>query len=358
MSEAGDGVKDGVPAEEDKEDVPILYKKHHPRHLGTHDGTFHCDEVLAIWMLKQLPEYHVAEITRTRDPEKLEMCEVVVDVGGVFDSNLHRYDHHQRSFDATFNSLLPSKKWTTKLSSAGLVWVYFGERVISHILRTGLDDDITKVLYDKMYENFVEEVDAIDNGIEQSDGKQRYAITTNLSARVKHLNAAWNDPNHDEMAGFEAAMKMVGGEFESRVKYYQEVWWPARELVQKAIKGRKKVYKTGEIISFKQAGCPWKDHLFDLEEKLKVDVPIKYVLFADTEHDTWRNQCVPVEPHTFTNRLPFPEEWRGLRDEELSKATGIPDCVFVHANGFCGGNKTYKGALEMCKKSLELNTSK
>ena len=41
-----------------------------------------------------------------------------------------------------------------------------------------------------------------------------------------------------------------------------------------------------------------------------------------------------------------------MRDEELSELTGIPDCVFVHASGFIGGNKTYEGVLEMARKAL------
>ncbi|MGH0180566.1 UNVERIFIED_CONTAM: hypothetical protein FKN15_004571 [Acipenser sinensis] len=64
--------------------------------IGTHNGTFHCDEVLACFLLKQLPEYKDAEIVRTRDPALLSECDVVVDVGGEFDPKRHRYDHHQR----------------------------------------------------------------------------------------------------------------------------------------------------------------------------------------------------------------------------------------------------------------------
>lgn len=37
--------------------------------IGTHSGCFHCDEALACFMLKQLPEYSNAEIIRSRDPE-------------------------------------------------------------------------------------------------------------------------------------------------------------------------------------------------------------------------------------------------------------------------------------------------
>ena len=70
-------------------------------------------------------------------------------------------------------TLNPSKPWVTKLSSAGLVYLHFGQRVISQILKTKEDNDVTRKIYDKIYENFVQEIDAIDNGISQCDGEPR-----------------------------------------------------------------------------------------------------------------------------------------------------------------------------------------
>ena len=64
------------------------------------------------------------------------------------------------------SSLCPAKKWTTKLSSAGLVYYHFGHRVIAELTGRASDDRIVQVLFDKVYENFVEEVDGIDNGID------------------------------------------------------------------------------------------------------------------------------------------------------------------------------------------------
>lgn len=49
----------------------------------------------------------------------------------------------------------------------------------------------------QMYENFVEEIDAIDNGVSQFDGEQRYNVTTTLSSRIGHLNPRWNEPDQD-----------------------------------------------------------------------------------------------------------------------------------------------------------------
>jgi uncharacterized UPF0160 family protein len=167
--------------------------------IGTHNGSFHCDEVLACFLLKQLPEYVDAEIVRSRDPSKLDECDIVVDVGGVFDAEKKRFDHHQKSFTHTYASLVPAKKdWTIKLSSAGLVYLHYGERVLSELL-TRVAPDLTAedkkklkaILFDKMYENFVKEIDGIDNGVEIAETKA-YSINTNLSARVGFLNPDWN----------------------------------------------------------------------------------------------------------------------------------------------------------------------
>ena len=51
---------------------------------------------------------------------------------------------------------------------------------------------------------------------------------------------------------------------------------------------------------------------------------------------------------------PLPEEWRGYRDEVLSNITGIDGCVFVHASGFIGGNKTKEGVIKMAEKALKM----
>ncbi|CAH1786745.1 unnamed protein product, partial [Owenia fusiformis] len=100
-----------------------------------------------------------------------------------------------RTFSENMHSLRPEKKWVTKLSSAGLVYLHFGERIIAKLIAKTVDDDITKTIYDKVYEQFVEEIDAVDNGVSQTDGESRYHITTTLSSRVANLNPAWNENN-------------------------------------------------------------------------------------------------------------------------------------------------------------------
>ena len=140
-------------------------------------------------------------------------CDIVVDVGGEFDPAKKRFDHHQRSFTHSFSSLKPEKtQWSIKLSSAGLVYVHYGMQVIEQILQKltkseKIDQNLVAIIYDKMYENFVKEIDAIDNGVEISETKA-YSINTNLSARVSFLNPEWNETDKNEDSQFKLALEM------------------------------------------------------------------------------------------------------------------------------------------------------
>ena len=65
-------------------------------------------------------------------------------------------------------------------------------------------------------------------------------------------------------------------------------------------------------------------------------------------------QAVPKSENSFALRLPLAKPWLGLRDKELSEASGIEGGVFVHVNGFIGGNVSKAGAMAMASKSLEM----
>ncbi|CAF0733046.1 unnamed protein product [Adineta steineri] len=332
--------------------------------IGTHNGHFHCDEIFACFLLKNLPRYADAEIIRTRDPKILAECDTVVDVGGIFNAEQKRFDHHQKTFTDTFHSLRPEKPWTIKLSSAGLIYVHFGEEILKELLKKETMDDsvrdhLSKILFDKLYENFVQEIDAIDNGVDIGEN-MKYRISTNLSARAGYFNPAWNDPNptEKEETGFKQAMELIGNEFLDRFHDYIHRWWPARSLLEQAIAKRFDIDSSGSILVLDQP-LPWREHLFDIEqeEKEKLGDKIKYVLYPDS-NKTWRIQAVPLNNKSFENRLSLPKQWQGLRDDELSTKSGIPGCIFVHASGFIGGNATYDGVLTMARRSLELEHTK
>ncbi|XP_066146882.1 MYG1 exonuclease isoform X2 [Euwallacea fornicatus] len=331
------------------------------RKIGTHNGVFHCDEALACFMLKLLPDYRDADIIRSRDLQVLEDCDIVVDVGGKFDPKRHRYDHHQRGFNETLNSVRPdlakNKFNSIRLSSAGLVYAQFGLEILAEIIKLNKKiptSDTLDALFIYVYDCFVQELDAIDNGIPMySEGQPKYKINTHLGARVHRLNPSWNDPTpENEDVLFEKAMKLVGQEFVEVVLDGFNVWWPARDVVKKSIEDRKDVHESGQIIVLNDRCC-WKNHFFSIEEELKIEGDIKFCLFYDQIGDSWRVQGIPIQPDSFVCRVFLHKDWRGLRNEDLSKVANIKDCIFCHATGFIGGNKTKEGALEMALQSLQ-----
>lgn len=264
-----------------------------------------------------------------------------------------RYDHHQRGFSEVFGH-----GFTTKLSSAGLVYKHYGREIVA--VAAGLPADHTDVqaVYLTVYKNFMEAIDAIDNGINQwdSDSPPKYVNNTHLSARVGNLNPAWNEDSSEEatMAGFHAAVALTGKEFMDAVRYYATSWLPARALVLADLQARMSTDPSRAIVRL-TSYCPWKEHLHQLEAEIGATGEVKYVIYEDEREKKWRVQAVGVAPGSFESRKPLPTAWRGLRDAELSEVAGIPECVFVHASGFIGGNATLEGALEMARRSLTLD---
>ncbi|KAK1258382.1 hypothetical protein QJS04_geneDACA007008 [Acorus gramineus] len=356
------------------------------RRVGTHNGSFHCDEALGCFMIRLTDKFSGAEIVRNRDPQVLDTLDAVLDVGGVYDPSRDRYDHHQKGFSEVFGH-----GFTTKLSSAGLIYKHYGREIIAKELRLDEGHQDVHRLFLAVYKSFMElslvslkivAIDAIDNGINQfdTDKPPKYVNNTTLSSRVGRLNLDWMDPDQSqekENEAFQRAMVLAGSEFLENVCFHARSWLPARSIVMECLTAREKIDPSGEIMvldrfcpvmlifvlyqhdihrrfqEFKE-GDQWKLHLFELEEEMKIDPPIKYVLYQDDRSKHWRVQAVAVSPDKFESRRPLPLRWRGLRDEDLSKVSGIPGCVFVHMSGFIGGNQSYDGALAMARAALKL----
>jgi uncharacterized UPF0160 family protein len=338
-----------------------------PISIGTHNGHFHADEALAVYMLRLLPAYQSSQLIRTRDPALLETCHTVVDVGGEYNAATNRYDHHQRTFDTTF----PNRP--TKLSSAGLVYMHFGKAIIAQELGVAEDADEVNIIWEKVYENFIEPVDANDNGISAYDPQGIAAAGLekrfrdggfSLGAMVSRLNPNWNDPipsdpveaQKAEDEKFLGASARMGDEFSRDLGYYIRAWLPARDVVHKAYAKRLEHDPQGRILVFEGLSVPWKDHLYTLEEEKKDGLEVLYVLYPEkpVPGAKWRIQAVPVNKDSFESRKPLPEAWRGVRDEKLDEITGVSGGVFVHVAGFIGGNKTFEGAKAMALKALDL----
>lgn len=89
--------------------------------IGTHNGIFHADEIVACAILCLFHFTMSVQILRTRDPNMLLQCDICVDVGG------GHYDHHQAGFHKTRENGI-------KYASAGLVWESYGRQLITLFL--------------------------------------------------------------------------------------------------------------------------------------------------------------------------------------------------------------------------------
>lgn len=317
--------------------------------ICTHSGSFHADESLAVYMVRLLPKFAHSELIRSRKPEDWEQSDIVIDVGGKYDG-VKFFDHHQREFNETF-----SQQYQTKLSSAGLIYKHFGKEIIANHLDLKLEDDNVELLYLKIYKEFIEALDANDNGIDNynKDVEKKFNDKNiTLPSIVSKLNPSWIDEPTDKDfdAAFETSSALIGQVFINLLNGYGKSWLPAKTIVSKSFDSRFDVDKSGKVLVLDQF-CPWKEHLYAIEKENGKEGEIEFVLFQDSS-SKWRISTVSLTSTSFEFRKGLPEEWRGIRDQALSDLSGIPGCIFVHAAGFIGGAETREAVVEMAKRSL------
>ncbi|CAA0843240.1 Metal-dependent protein hydrolase [Striga hermonthica] len=246
--------------------------------------------------------------------------------------------HHLLSFKPFPKTSFHHHTALLAMSTAAAVKRHFGKEIIAKELQVDEEHPDVHRLFLVIYKSFMEAIDAVDNGINRYDTDQppRYVNNTHLSSRVGKLNLDWIDPDQSsekENQAFARAMALAGGEFLDNVRSHARSWLPARSIVIECLETRLDVDPSGEIMVLNKF-CPWKLHLFELEEELKINPPIKYVIYQDERSKSWRVQAVAIAPDRFESRKSLPAQWCGLRDDELSKESGIPDGVFVHMSGF------------------------
>jgi urease accessory protein len=127
---------------------------------------------------------------------------------------------------------------------------HFGQDILAAHLQVSASDSRVKLLHVKLYDDFIEAIDGIDNGVQlypASAGTPAYSSKTDLSSRISYLNPRWNEavPTNaeereaDGMKRFEKASLLAGTEFFDRVDYTWQAWLPARKIIEDALTSRK-----------------------------------------------------------------------------------------------------------------------
>lgn len=255
--------------------------------------------------------------------------------------------------------------------------MHFGKPIIAHHTQLPVDSPEVTLLWEKLYADFVEALDANDNGISVYDPDATRGLSKRFSDGGVTLGSLVSDLNYDfgddqgqstsdepapssnrfqqeEDARFLKASTLMGTTFVRKLNYCYRDWLPARTYVHEVYASRKQHDADGQIMVFARA-VPWKDHLYSLEAEHSAEKSVLYVLYPESpdEGSKWRIQAVARSKESFESRKALPEPWRGVRDENLDELIGIQGCVFVHASGFIGGNRTFNGAMKMASKALE-----
>ena len=101
-----------------------------------------------------------------------------------------------------------------------------------------------------------------------------------------------------------------------------------------------------------EAGCPWKEHLYEIEKENGAEGQVKFI-FRKDQRGLYRIQAVSESISSFTNRVSLCAAYRGKRNAELNAASGFEDCEFVHAAGFVGGAWSLETAIKMAEASIQ-----
>jgi uncharacterized UPF0160 family protein len=280
-----------------------------PRSVGTHDGTFHADEVTACALLCLFGLVDKDKIHRTRDSALLNQCEYVCDVGGIYAPDKKLFDHHQLEYEGT-------------LSSAGMILLYLKEKGILN------EQDY------HFYNNaLVMGVDAHDNGTGLiMQGVCTYSQLISNFTPIQH-EVSSEVQNEAFMEAFQFAFNHL-----DRLRKRHEYVLSCKEIVRKAMQDRK------EWLFFEHS-IPWMESFFELEGATH---PARFVIMPSGKH--WKLRGIPPTlRQSMQVRTMLPIEWAGLLNSELKEVTNIPGAIFCHKGRFISVWETNEDAFKALK---------
>jgi uncharacterized UPF0160 family protein len=289
----------------------------------THDGSFHADDVFAYAVLRAAVPGIALE--RTRDADAVARADLVFDVGGLFEPQTRRFDHHMRD--------RPLRDDGTPYSSLGLLWREYGRTAVPAFLG-GAEPDVVEAVWRELDGSLVVEIDRTDNGI-------GVAGAGHLSSVIEAFNPVWDEAG-DQNEAFTAAADLAAGILARQCRQVA-----ASERAKSMVFAASRSAEDARILVLDRK-LPWEAAVYDggLTDAL-------YVIYPDEAHARWYCRSVSVAQNSFEQRLPLPERWAGLRDCEFSQAAGIADGVFCHPSRFICAATSRGSAIALAQRSIE-----
>jgi uncharacterized UPF0160 family protein len=310
--------------------------------IATHSGKFHADDVWATTVLDVV--FPGCELIRTRDPELIQKADFAVDVGGVWDPQTGRFDHHQKGFEGARES-------GVIYASAGLVWKEYGARCVALIAEAHVGQKIpvehAKQIAYAIDNDLVQYLDMSDTGAAKN-APGGYG----LSAVISGFNPTWIDERQSDN---------VAASEQLRLEQFRRAMGFMRDILINAIKYRiggmlaveqvrqSELLEDGRVVFLKNGAMPWSTVVRDEMPK------VLFVISHNIAEQRYMLHTVPATKDTFESRKDLPAAWAGLRGEELAAITGVPDAVFCHNNLFIASAKSFEGTLKMARLALQEN---
>ncbi|HEX8885454.1 MAG TPA: MYG1 family protein [Noviherbaspirillum sp.] len=307
--------------------------------IATHSGKFHADDVWAAAVLNLM--FPGSELLRTRDPAVIARADFAIDVGGVWDPEKGRFDHHQKGFQGARAS-------GVVYASAGLVWKEYGPRCVSLVAEQAghalSQTQSTEIAY-AIDADLVQYLDMSDTG-----AAKNAPGSYGLSAIISGFNPGWLDEQAAGSAEAADAMRM------SRFRRAMEI---ATDILRNGV-----LYRVGALLAVQQVRQSERmddGRLLFLENSalpwasiVRNEMPqVLFVISHSMAEQRYMLHTVPSAAESFDARKDLPQHWAGLQGEELAAATGVPDAVFCHNNLFIAACKSWDGVVTMARQALD-----
>ncbi|EKD25743.1 MAG: hypothetical protein ACD_79C01527G0001 [uncultured bacterium] len=285
---------------------PINHDNNYIITAATHDGDFHADEVVAISLIKLA--YQKIKIIRSRDPKILGTADFMLDVGGIYDPSIRKFDHHQKNYSGT-------------LATAGMVLEWLRNEGV-------LDTKFANYLKNI----FIKGVDMQDNG----DFSSQRGFCT-FSDVIRYFNPLPPATEEEYHKCFHKALEFTSFFFERLKSRYIH----NRKHKKKFLFYLHKKKQPIPGILILNENIPWKEYIFEENDCYN----IKLVIFPVNKNKWILHTVSKSLEKPFSSRLKLPNTWAGLLDQDFGQTLGIKEAIFCHKRRFMAVFKTKKAAL-------------
>lgn len=286
--------------------------------IGTHGARFHADEIVAIAMIEIVFENYEFHIVRTRDPNMLEQCDIVLDVGN---TNSGRwFDHHDRDFKETHYLS------DTKMATTGLVWDDIQNLLVKKFLPHA-SDEILNIAKDYILNEIIIPVDGIDNGV-----KAPHLSLSKIISAYNAVDTLWQPMQ------FEEAIKMTK---KIMITLFKEIAYRAScyTNILEAMRKAPLDEQNEGIFVMRDLYGPW---ISVAVGNWLETIHYKVCVYKTEDNPLlWKIQSFPLDKFNLAkgSRCPAPEDLRGRGNIDLNAI--IPNTkgklAFVHAKGILAG---------------------